>query len=603
LSLDSGALHRVTEQLFGELDAATRAEIESALSVVRLLRGQVLFRRGDPGDALYIVKSGRLQVLRERGHQQPEVLAEVGPGEPVGEIALITGEPRSSTVRAARASELVRLSDEGFAALVRRRPHALLPVVKTLGRRLYSVTTAPGRLSRVRTVALVPLHELPLQPLVGEIVDELRRAGDLVALDAAGFDAAHGAGAAQAGAEDAREPAFVEWLKQVEAEHDFVVYLCDARPTAWSARCLRQADRILFLARARDAPGPGEWAALLGPAQAPLARELMLLHEFGSSRPSGSAAWIDALMVQRHHHVRRGDVRGLRRVARFLSGRAVGLVLGGGGARGFAHAGVIRALLECGVPIDCVGGVSMGALAGASLASGMGHEESVAVFRRIFRDTRAKTSYTWPVVSVFDPARGERALDEIFGDRRIEDLWLSYFCIASNITSAEMKIYREGPLAAAVRASGSFPGLLPPVPVDGDLLVDGGLFNNLPIDVMRALHEGPIVACDVSREVELRVDPALRRAPTPFQVFFSRLRGAGERIRFPGVASVLMRSLECREVAQKAEWRRAATLYLTPPTGDFGLTALERLDDIVEVGYRYGLERLKTLPSSLPRAG
>jgi predicted acylesterase/phospholipase RssA/CRP-like cAMP-binding protein len=594
------ALHKVTEQLFGALDVEVRQEIEAALSVVRLSRGEVLFRQGDPGDALYIVAGGRLQAVRERARQQPEIVAEMGPGQPVGEVSLLTGEPRSLTVRAVRASELVRLSDEGFAALVRRRPQALLPLLKTLSQRLRAAGGGVSRLSRVRTVALVPLQRASLVPLLGELRDELERAGRTLLLDADRFDAAHGKGAAHAAAQDPREPGLGEWLKHLEEEHDFVVYVCDEQPTAWSARCLRQADRILFVARAEAAPGTGEYAGLLATALAPQARELLLLHD-PPARPTGTAVWIEALQVQRHHHVRSGNAHDLRRVARFLAGRAVGVVLGGGGARGFAHAGVLRALQECGVAVDYVGGVSMGSLAAACFASEFAADESVAVLRRIFVDTRARLRYTWPLFSVLEPSRSDRALDEVFGDRRIEDLWLNYFCVASNITTAETKVYREGQLAAAVRASGRFPGLLPPVPVDGDLLVDGGLFNNLPIDVMRALVDGPIVASDVSVDVELRVDPELRQAPSPWELFWSRIRPSRPSIRFPGIAPVLMRALGSRALAERAEWRSSAALYLTPPTGGFALTAFDRLEAIVEIGYRYGLERLKTAPASLPR--
>ncbi len=599
------SLRAATSALFGEVSDDLRRDIEAELSWVRLARDEVLFREGEAGDAVYVVLQGRLQVVREPAGEPPQVVAEIGRGEPVGEMALITGEPRSSTVRASRDTDLLRLSAEGFAALLQRNPRAILPIVRTLSRRLREATVSARVEARTSTVALVPLGpQADVRRLLDPFLSELRSTRRVLVLGAAEIDAVHGAGAAQTAAADVRSLYLSEWLQAREAEHDCVVYVADPQLTKWTLRCFGQADRLLLVARAGDPPARGDAHAPWRRAGGPLAsRELVLLHPDGSRPPSGTGAWLEAVDVHRHHHVRLDRPGDARRLARFVAGTAVGVVLGGGGARGFTHSGVLRALDEAGIAIDYVGGVSMGSMPAATYAMGLAHEETVRAFRRCFVDTARPTqAYTLPLVSVFNPARGERAMREMFGETRIEDLWLGYFCTASNITRGELVVQRRGVLWRAMRASGSFPGLFPPVPDEGELLVDGGLLNNLPIDVMQALCPGPIIACDVSRERELQVDPTLELAPSVGRLLAGRLgKGANGR-RFPGLAPILLRSIECRDVGQRAARRRAATLYLAPPIGAFGLMEVDKLDEIVEVGYRYARDRLREgLLPALPR--
>jgi NTE family protein/lysophospholipid hydrolase len=592
----------IAQRLPGLLEGALRTEMQAHLSWLRLERGEWLFKRGGPGDAVYVVVQGRLAVVRDRPEGGEEVVAEIGRGEPVGEMALLTHERRAFSVRALRDTDLVRLSQEGFEEELNQNPKAFLPLLRTLVERLRATTAGTKTATRLNTVAVVPLSpRVPIESVIPELVEGLGQTGGTLRLDSREIDAIHGQGAAQRPASDSRSLPLASWLSRQEGSHDFVVYVADRDPSRWSELCLERADAVLLVAMASDGPGLGAWMPLLGPERTSAARELVLLHEDERRPPSGTAAWLDAVEVKRHHHVRLERSADTHRLARFLSGRAVGLVLSGGGARGFAHAGVLRALAEAEVPVDFVGGVSMGAIVGGAGAMGFGHAEMLSLFRRAFVDTRATRGYTLPVVSVFSPTKGERAVRQIFGDTRIEDLWTNFFCVAANITQARLHVFRRGPVWRAMRASGSFPGLLPPVPEKGDLLVDGGLLNNLPIDVMQEMCAGPIIASDVSRATELQVDPSLDLCPSPGQLLRSRLSPGANPIAFPGIGDVLLRSIEIRDVTHRARLRSAATLYIAPPLGEFSLMAVHKLDAIVATGYRHALECLKTLPLSFPR--
>jgi NTE family protein/lysophospholipid hydrolase len=596
------ALRAAQDEIFGALDDEVRPDVERELSWVCLARDEVLFREGDPGDALYVVLQGRLQVVRERPGLPPRVLREIGRGEPVGEIALLTGAARSSTIRAARDSELLRFSERGFHALLERRPQALRPLLRTLAARLENATSdQPRAAPRATVVAVVALAGAPVDDVVGGLLSEQGEHGRVRAIDSAAFDAEHGAGAAQTPPEHVRALYLNEWMHRLEAAHDALVLVADAQPSAWSRRCLRQADRILLVARAAEPAGLGPFAPLVGPGRTTAARDLVLLHPDPARRPSGTGAWLDVTEVERHHHLRLGEAEDARRISRFLGGRAVGLVLSGGGARGFAHAGLVRALAEAGVPVDFVGGVSMGSLVAACHASGFDAPRTERALRASFVETRPHRGYTLPLVSVFSPRKTERALAATFGETAIEDLWVNYFCVASNITRATLHVFRRGPLWRAMRASGSFPGLLPPVPFHGELLVDGGVLDNLPVEVMQGLCPGPVLVSDTSQDVDLQVDPGLAWSPTAAEALVQRLRRG--RPLVPGAATVLFRAIECRQLAHRRRQRTRAAFLFDLPVADYGLIDFPKIDAIIDAGYRYAASAMASLPAAIPRRG
>ncbi|HEU0107161.1 MAG TPA: cyclic nucleotide-binding domain-containing protein [Vicinamibacteria bacterium] len=596
------ALRAAEDEIFGALDDTVRRRVEGELSWVYLQRDEILFREGDPADALYVVLQGRLQVVRERPDRPLEVVTEIGRGQPVGEIGLLTGDPRSSTVRAARDTELIRFSEQGFRSLLQQSPQALMPLLRTLARRLQTTTVeAPPAAARSTVIAIVPLGGAALDDFLAGFLPDQEAHGRIRVLDSRAFDAEHGPGASQMPPDDARSMYVNEWLHGQESAHDVLVFVADPEAGEWSRRCVRQADRIVLVARAEAAPGLGAFEPLVGRGRTSAGRVLVLLHGERAARPSGTAAWLDATGVDRHHHVRDGTSADARRVSRFLGGRAVGLVLSGGGARAFAHAGLIRALLEAGVPIDFLGGVSMGSLVAACHALGFRFPGTIDTLRRTFVDTRPHRGYTVPLVSVFSPRKTEKALHDVFGDTPIEDLWINYFCVAANLTRATVHVFQRGPVWKAMRASGSFPGLLPPVPFHGDLLVDGGVLDNLPVELMQALCPGPILVSDTSQDVDLNVDPDLEWSPSPTELLLERLRARGKRTRVPGAATVLLRALECHQAGHRRRQRAGAAFVFDLPVGRYGLIDFPSIDPIVEAGYRYATTAIERLPPEIPR--
>jgi NTE family protein/lysophospholipid hydrolase len=312
----------------------------------------------------------------------------------------------------------------------------------------------------------------------------------------------------------------------------------------------------------------------------------------GTSAPVGTARWLARRTIERHLHVRREALPDYERVARFITGTAIGLTLGGGFARGLAHPGVLRALAELKIPVDAIGGTSIGAIVGAQWAIGWDPG-------RIVRETRAGfaqafNDVTLPFLALQRGGKVSRFVRGVFQDIRIEDLWLPYFSVSANLNRAELKVHTSGSLAEAVLASARVPGIFPPMVLDGELHVDGGLIDNVPVDVMRSFsNEGIVIGVDVSRPHELDEVADYGEDVSGWRAVWRRfIPGRAKRTYLPSILLVLMRSIEFGGISYRREKAALADLYLTPDVRGFERQDLGRADEIVEAGYRASRERL-----------
>jgi NTE family protein len=471
----------------------------------------------------------------------------------------------------------------------------LLPVARSMSRRLRSANLRSYRSAIPPTslsVAIVPLTPLP-PAFVAALAERLASDGKVIALSAAMFDEAHGAGASRTGPSDPRSPHLSSWLAQLEEDHRYVLYIADGEPSEWTDRCLRHADRIVF-SIAFDAEAAPEqirrWRAL-PPVQA--RREIVFWHPPDrTALPQHTAAVLRELPVERHHHLRLGNSDDIARLGRFLTNRPICLVLSGGGARGFAHIGAYQALCEAGVPIDRVIGTSMGGFIGALIACRYELPEITRLVRRVLVD-RGGFGYTLPLLAVLQVRRSEARLRAVFEGRDLEDTWLPFSCCATNLTSSRLMVLSEGPLWRACRATTAVPGLCPPVFHQGDVLVDGAVLDNVPVDVASELEPGPLITCDVTKARALTVDPSLDTAPPLLRLLWDRLSRRGAAESLPNIGTILTRSLDCTSRFRQESNRRMATLYFEPPVGDYGLLDMERIDKFIDIGYRHVAEQLR----------
>jgi predicted acylesterase/phospholipase RssA len=315
---------------------------------------------------------------------------------------------------------------------------------------------------------------------------------------------------------------------------------------------------------------------------------LVLRHRSPDADLRGTARWLDEAEVDEHYHVRESRPEDIARVARILAGRGVGLALGGGGARGFAHIGVFRALVERGVAVDWVGGTSIGSVFAACIAMGWTPDEVQERAREAFLVGRPMSGFTLPMVSLLSPKRLERLVSTVF-DRDIEDLTLPFFCIATNLTQAKVVVHERGALWRALRSSVALPGVFPPAVEGNDLVIDGGILNNLPADVLGDRPVGKVVAVSLSVHKEYQLE--YERIPSPWRILLSRLPFM-KRVRVPSIIILMLKATEVASLVHARETRAQADLVLTPPVGRYGILETTAFDDLVRIGYEHTIEQL-----------
>ncbi len=588
------------ERFLSGVDPASSEGLLAALTRdvdwVNLRGGQVLFQEGDPSTSLYIVVSGRLRAITQKPDGTVKVLNEIAAGESIGEMGLITGAPRSATIIALRDSCLAILSHDAFLQAATAHPQLLLVLGRGVVSRLrHHELESPQR--GVSTIAVVPVSAgVDTTLFTASLVHSLSDFGTALHLPASRVEEQFGAGAANLPEQDQRGNEVSRWLNDLEDAHHFVVFETGGPSSAWTQRCVRHADRVLLVALAHEQCPSEPLPEFLVPrthtvGRAP--RKLVLLHPADCQLPSGSAAWLSATAADQHEQLRLGSEADMARLARSLAGCTIGLALGGGGARGLAHIGVIRALREVGIPIDAVGGTSMGAAIAAACALGWDAAEIARLLWERLLSHKPFQRYTLPLISLVNDRRLERSMEDLVGTVNIEDLWLPFFCISTNLTTSQMHIHQRGSLRKAVRASISLPGILSPVVEADNLLVDGGLMDNLPGDVMREMFGGAVIVVDVQRAGNLRVQSP--RMPSPWQALKTRVFGSGRASQVPGIFDILMASVAAPSTERAARVRQAADLCLAPPVGKFGTLEFDARDRIIQAGYEYTLRQLEQL--------
>ena len=580
--------------LFASLGAEDLARLASLAERQDLRSGEPLYEAGDPPAYFYVVAGGRLRVT-----SKGTLVGYVGRLEPVGEMGIVAGEPRAATVHAVRDSIVLRIGHEDFLEFLDQHPSVLMALTRLViarmreqGRtRMLSATEIQG------SFAVIPAsQEVPVTTLAEALIRGLSGWPAARLITAAHVDAALGPDAAQTPLSDRDASTRIqEWLNQLEGYHRYLIHAAQSDRDEWALRCLHNADRVLVLAEASAQPTSVRVLDELheGGMLAPV--ELVLLRPDGDPSPH-TLAWLEESGARAHYFVHPWDERELASLARQITGRGVGLVLGGGGARGFAHIGLVRALEQLGIPVDVAGGTSMGAFISALLACGFDSVEMAQIARETFVRANYLNDYALPRVSLIRGRKFAARLSEIFGERRIEDLRRTYFCVTTNLTTGETVVHDRGPLSLWVGTSMAVPGFAPPIAYEEDLLCDGGLVDNLPTDVMQTLERGAIIACNVSTEGSIRAAGAGRGDPDP-----EALLRRGVVVAPPRLREILLRTATITGAAAMARAAERADVYLRMPCQSYGMFEWKRLEELITLGYEHALEQLTPLRDTLVR--
>ncbi len=546
--------------LFAGLERRSLVRVADELQWIALPGGAELFAENDVPDAVYVLVAGSLGAFRLVDGRL-KLLGRVQPGETVGEMALLSGHVRTATVRALRDSEVVRFSLEGFERLAKQHPDAMLAIARVAVERLERTLEAKRQDPPPRTLALLPAHPgLDLEPLVERLAYAMARFGTVAVV----------------GADEGRDATISE-LHDIEADHAKVIYVGSSDP-AWNERCRRQADTLVLVADAREPAVAIDAASATDAYQAIL---LVLMHP-GRIVPGAARAWRTRLGIEQHLHVR--DHNDIDRLARHLAHRAVGVVFSGGGARGFAHIGAIRAMREAGLAIDSVGGTSIGSLMAAAIALEWEDDLIQSCFQRSFVATNPLSDYTIPLVALVAGRKASRLLRREFTEIDIEDLPLPFYAVSADLADGRSVVHRSGPLWRALRASIAIPGVLPPVCQGGKVLVDGGVIDNLPIAAMRKRHHGPVIGIDIAGNHALATDLDETDLPSAWALLMARWRGHPKR---PGILRILLRAGMVNSASTAEANAAMSDLIVKPPVDNIDLLAWQRFEDAIASGYAH----------------
>ncbi len=588
--LQGDRLAEIITGLFGHMDHETFQDFSSRLEWVCLDAGEVLFHEGDEGDAMYIVVNGRLGVVPDGEFGSEHLLGEVRPGESIGEFSVFTKERRNSTVFAIRDSNIVKLNAENFFELSEAHPRTMFSITRSMIQRYQRGSGQEFDASKQgMNLTLIYIGELGRRIHFAELLTNgLIEYGKALHLSSRRFDQHFGKkDAAQTPSDHAADIAIISWLNDREVEYDYVVYEVDRELTEWSRRSIRQADRILIVADSTEESSLSDIEQAVQRINPRARQELVLLHEhLPYGHPSGTNAWLEARNVKTHHHVRIHEKVDYKRLARRLTYNGAGLVLSGGGARGLAHIGVVRALEEAGIEVDFIGGTSMGALLAGVFATGRSYEEVLELVAR-YSSPRLLMDYTLPTTSLVKTAKVTEILQEMYGELRIEDLMMPFFCISTNLTRAKAVIHQRGLLWEAVRASIAIPAIFSPFCAEGDVLVDGGVMNNLPIDVMHSICEhGPLVAVNASPEMDMNQNYRFSSSFSGWKALLDKFNPFSKGEKAPQIMNIMMRTIEVNTVSHLEDSKELTDIFIQPPIHKFSIRDFDAYQEIIEVGYQ-----------------
>ena len=584
--------HLATHPPFAALPDACLKAITEQGTWATYDTGDAVFRLNEVGQHLCYLVQGRLEARIPGTFGEPATVVRIGPGELAGELTVLSpGQPRSADVYAARSSLVLELTREVAVALSLRFPELSLALARFIADRLRQNNLRAGQAAHPPAVIVLVggSHHVPLEQLTHDLAAELPGESHVV-------NEARGEALLEAEAVDARHLGL--WADAREREGDRVLFQVSDPRGAWARACFGLADLVLVLVNPDSYASAGLPEALSRAGVGDRA-EVVFVQKPSVKTPTGSAAWLARLGVVARHHVRvrrgrppTGEARAdLLRLVRRLTHSSVSLALGGGAARGVSHLGVLRAFDALRIPIDLACGTSMGAIFAAEVALGKPVDEIARDIEAFFGNYSWFRPHPIPSVSFASGAPIQRLCDTLYGDVEIADVWTSFFAVASNLSTASIEVMDRGTVNHAVLASGSVPGLFPPVVHGEHLLVDGVVTNNLPADLAWRRMPGHTIAVNVIP----RDDPMFageHLSTSRGRVMVERLNPFA-RSKAPTVADIGLRSLFLATVRHAEEIRRSVDVFIEPDVARFGLLfEVSRREEIIEEGYRAAMDSL-----------
>uniref|UniRef100_A0A8C1Z5M6 lysophospholipase n=1 Tax=Cyprinus carpio TaxID=7962 RepID=A0A8C1Z5M6_CYPCA len=563
-------------------------QMDFAIDWMAVEAGRALYRQDDQSDCTYIVLNGRLRSVIRKANGKKELVGEYGRGDLIGVVEALTRQPRATTVHAVRDTELVKLPEGTLNNIKRRYPQVVTRLIHLLGQKILGnlqqprgpFSSAPdvtNPASNLSTVAVLPVcDDVPINAFNLELSHALSAIGPTLLLTSDIIRERLGASAL----DSIHEYRLSGWLAQQEDINRIVLYQTDSSMTPWTQRCIRQADCILIVGLGDQEPALGELEQMLENTAVRALKQLVLLHREDGPGPSRTVEWLNMrswcsghlhLKCPRRVFSRRSPSKlrevyekvfektadrhsDFSRLTRVLTGNSIALVLGGGGARGCSHVGVIKAMEEAGIPIDIVGGTSIGSFIGALYAE---ERSAVRVKQRAREWSKAMNSVfktvldlTYPITSMFSGSAFNTSISKVFEDKQIEDLWLPYFNVTTDITASAMRVHKDA-------------------------------------DIARNMGTKTVIAIDVGSQDETDLCN-YGDSLSGWWLLWKRINPWAEKVKVPDMAEIQSRLAYVSCVRQLEVVKKSAYCeYIRPPIDRFKTMDFGKFDEIYDVGYQH----------------
>lgn len=563
-------------ELFKGLNSSELNNLYESMVSIKMKPGDVLVNKGEISDCMYVLLSGRLLVK----HPDGRVIAQIGRGQTVGEMGLITNETRSATVVAMRECLLLKLDRSRFQNLWTRHPSVLFEVTKIITQRLQKTLKPPQRYNNdIHNVVLPANEQVNIKLFIKQLSTTFDQRFRYKMLKRSDFP------------DLLSEDHMQLQIQELEKQYDYLFYEVGIHEDKkWRDLCLGYADRIFVLA---DGSQPVNYSPevvfLLTGSELPLEikKNLVLLYD-RSTMFRDTEAWLQPIAFFRHYHIHTYSAEDFARFLRLINGTAVGLVLSGGGTRSWAIVGVMKYIFEQQIPIDVYAGTSAGAINAAALSIARDYKDYFEIGARLGEEI-SFNEYTIPLGSILSSKSLTSTLKAIFGNIKIEDLDRKLFCIAADLFSSKEVDIQQGLLWLGVRASASIPGIYPPVYIQNTqkLLVDGGVLNNLPVDVVKGYFEdfGKIIAVDISGSINEICHYNYPMELTWGAILRHKTFASTEQLIIPSIMNTFIEGLMLSSTQKTKSNAMLSNIYIKPNLEGFPMLDQSRNQELIDTGY------------------
>jgi NTE family protein len=606
--------------------------IQERISIIDIQAGHLLIRQGDVSDAMFIVLAGRLQAIQSTPNTPPRILGEIGRGEMIGEMGVIQSKPRSADVIALRDCQLLKIFANDFQKILEEFPQATMPMMKKLLNRISSNNAKNEFKPKPINICLLPLEKtiyeggrLDDQTFVIDLKKHLQSAygsklfgNNKAEINIFVYDPRDlPKSITQRDVKDEYsegtnidQMVVIKKLDETEKQNNHQLLLAQSHDSIWTRVALRQADVVILLTTSENSPEVKPIEELFFTTDYPLVQKkisLCIIHSAEEQFPKHTSRWlsprpylagtVDMPKHSSHYHIRAGKSADMARLARILSGNGVGLVLAGGGAKGFVQLGIIQALEEAGIEWDYCCGTSMGAIVAAAAAMDIGASRMKNVFEKAFSENPTSDINLIPLISIIRGKKLQSILRQAATDAmndntgyepEIEDLWKPFFCVASNYSQSKSQILRQGHLTQSLLASAAIPGALPPVIWQNDLLIDGGVFNNYPVDLM--YEQGAKYVIGVNMEQFDYKPISFKHIPNTLNLLIDKIfrrKSTKRYLGLPSISSVIFKSVVMSSIDHQRKMDELADLSFSPKVRGVSMLDWSALSRLVKFGREY----------------